>query len=121
MNYDASGPAGTAPGDIPRNDGLPNFMKYALALDPLVSGLSGPQVVKQGGTRLYRHLRPSWATDLTYQYEISDNVSGWIPAIAGVHYLRTDTPLPGSVIQSDFTLLVNWPRAFFRTRVTLAP
>ena len=83
-----------------------------------VAGL--PKIKIQGNARVVSHLKPRWATDLTYQYEMSQDMVTWIPAIPDVHFHEFSKDLPNASRQSDFVLLVNWPKAFMRVRTSLA-
>lgn len=122
LSFDTAGTPGTAPLESQSNDNTTNLLKYALSVDPLpgASATGMPQVIRQGANRVFRHLKPSWATDLTYRYEISRTLGSWATAVAGVDYLKSDTPLQNGVIQSDLTILGAWTKSFMRVRVDLA-
>ena len=99
-----------------------NLMAYAFGLNPQVGGdVSGlPRTKIQGKVRVVSHAKPAWATDLTYQYEISQDMVTWIPAIKGVHYYEFAKDLPNALRQSDLVLMVNWSKAYLRVRAALA-
>jgi hypothetical protein len=95
-----------------------NLLQYAFALNPLAGGdtVGLPRAHTQGKNRVVTYLKQRWATDLTYQYEISQDLVNWIPAIRDVHFHEFTTNLPNGVLQSDLILLVDWPKAFVRVR-----
>lgn len=121
IHFDATGAPGTGPTESQFADGVFNLLKYALAVDPLTNNgsVSLPQIYSAGNARIFRHRKPSWATDLTYQYEISREMLGWGPAINGVDYQLTEITLPNGIVQSDLLILGNWTRSFMRARVVL--
>ena len=122
LSFDTAGTPGTAPLESQSNDSVVNLQKYALSVDPLpgATATGMPQFVRQGGNRVFRHLKPSWATDLTYRYEISRALGSWATAVAGVDYVKSDTLLQNGVIQSDLTIVGAWTKSFMRVRVDLA-
>ena len=99
-----------------------NLMSYAFGLNPPVGdNVAGlPRIRNQGKARVVSHLKPAWATDLTYQYEMSQDMLTWIPAIKGIHYHEFTNDLPNAIRRSELVLLVNWPKAFVRVRAVLA-
>ena len=99
-----------------------DLMGYAFGLNPRAGGdVAGlPRIRIQGKARIVSHLKPAWATDLTYQYEVSQDMVAWIPAIKGIHYHEFTNDLPNALRRSDLVLLVNWPKAFMRVRAVLA-
>ena len=98
-----------------------NLLRYAFASKSQtgddVAGL--PKIKIQGKARVVSHLKPRWTTDLTYQYEMSQDMVTWIPAIPDVHFHEFSKDLPNAVRQTDCVLLVNWPKAFMRVRTSL--
>jgi hypothetical protein len=113
--------AATNPLDQRFGDGLSNLTRYAFALNPLRAGdrKGLPQLQHQGNCKVFTHLKPRWTSDLTYAYEVSEDLVTWVPALDGVHYHRFDHDLPNGVRQSDLVLLIKWPRAFLRVRTVL--
>jgi hypothetical protein len=99
-----------------------NLLSYAFGLSPQAGGdVAGlPRMRIQGKARIVSHLKPAWATDLTYQYEISQDMVTWTPAIKGIHYHEFVNDLPNALRRSDLVLLVNWSKAFVRVRAVLA-
>ena len=97
-------------------------MGYAFGLNPQAGGdVTGlPKIRIQGKARVVSHLKPAWATDLTYQYEMSQDMVAWVPAIKGIHYHEFTNDMPNAIRQSELVLLVNWPKAFVRVRAVLA-
>jgi hypothetical protein len=120
IHFDSNG-AGTGPLESPLNDGVANLLKYAFAIEPLTDtgGAGLPQIAAQGTARIYRYLRPSWAADLIYHYELSRDLVNWNPAIAGTDYQRFDYPLANGTIRTELTILGNWAETFLRVRVEL--
>lgn len=122
IHFDTIGAPGTGPGESQFTGDISNLLKYALAANPLANNgpVALPQIHTTGNNRIFRHRKPSWATDVAYHYEISHDLLDWVPAVNGVDYQLTDTPLPDQVIQSDLVFLGNWAQSFMRVRVVLA-
>lgn len=100
--------------------GQTGLLRYAFGLTPLGGDVAGlPRMKIQGKARVVTHQKPMWATDLNYQYEISQDLVNWIPAIPGVHYHEFTKDLPNALRQSECVLLVNWPKAYLRVRANL--
>ena len=97
-------------------------LKYAFGLNAPAGGNTAglPHVHTQGKTRIVSHLKQRWATDLTYHYEISQDLANWSPAIRGVHFHEFSTNLPNGMRRSDLVLMVDWPKAFLRVRAVVA-
>ena len=97
------------------------LLNYAFGSNSQTGGnvVGLPKVKIQGKAKVVSHLKPRWATDLAYQYEVSQDMVTWIPAIPEVHYHEFSKDLPNAIRQSDCVLLVNWPKAFMRVRATL--
>jgi hypothetical protein len=96
-------------------------LKYAFALSSPAGGDTAglPRVRTQGKARIVSHLKQRWATDVTYQYEISQDLVNWNPAIRDVHFHEFSTNLPGGIRRSDLVLTVDWPKVFLRVRAVL--
>ena len=100
--------------------GQTGLLRYAFGLTPLGGDVAGlPRLKIQGKARVVTHQKPMWATDLNYQYEISQDLVNWIPAIPGVHYYEFTKDLPNALRQSECVLLVGWPKAYLRVRANL--
>ncbi len=99
-----------------------SLLNYAFCSNGQTGGYSSglPKIKIQGKSRVVTHLKPMWATDLTYQYEMSQDMVTWIPAIPGIHYHEFSKDLPNAIRQSDCVLLVNWPKAFMRVKANLS-
>ena len=99
-----------------------SLLGYAFGSNGQAGGNAGglPRIKIQGKSRVVSHLKPMWATDLAYQYEMSQDMVTWIPAIPDVHYHEFSKDLPNAIRQSDCVLLVNWPAAFVRVRANLS-
>ena len=101
---------------------LSGLSGYAFGLSPQGGDVAGlPRIKIQNKARVVTHLKPTWATDLTYQYELSQDLVTWIPAVREVHFHEFAKDLPNAIRQSDCVLLVNWPKAYMRVRAVLAP
>lgn len=100
--------------------GQSGLLRYAFGLTPQGGDVAGlPKLKIQGNAKVITHQKPAWATDLNYQYEISQDMQTWIPAVAGVHFHEFTKDVPNALIQSDCVLLVNWPKAYMRIRAAL--
>ena len=101
--------------------GAGGLLRYAFGANAQagdhVPGL--PKIKIQGKAKVVSHLKPMWATDLAYQYEMSQDMLTWVPAIPGIHYHEFLKDLPNALRQSDCVLLVNWPKAFMRVKANL--
>ena len=120
--YFGSGGAGiSGVSDDPGASGVINLLKYAYFLNPLKNadraGL--PKFQRTVNTRVFSHLRPKYATDLLYTYEISQNLISWSPAVSGVDYFAGSSDLGDGSIRVECVLLGNAPRAFLRVRTQL--
>ncbi len=96
------------------SDGLPNLVKYALGLDPLVA-VTNPVVgdVITGHLRLTSPKNPS-ATDVTFSVEVAGNVqSGWATNGTAMDQ-NTSTQLQ----VHDNTAVSSAPERFLRLRVS---
>jgi hypothetical protein len=122
LSFDTSGPAGTGPLESLFADGVPNLMKYAFAINPVAGGANSglPKMVSVGTSKVFHHFRTTWATDVSYAYEISHDMLSWAPAVNGVDYTRTDTPIGNGVTQTELAILGGWPKSFLRVRLELA-
>ena len=71
-------PSTSGPNASPAGDGVPNLVKYALGLSPLVpvSGVLTPLRIENGHAVLF-YQRPVTATDVTYRVEVSDDLASW--------------------------------------------
>lgn len=96
--------------------GLSNLVKYAFALDPRSGGdIAGlPRLVRSGNARVFSHLRPKHATDLTYRYEYSTDLAGWQPAINGQQFYQNTTDLGDGRTRVELLLLISGPKVFLR-------
>ena len=126
FQFGAGNPAGGAAGDDPANTGMSNFARYAFALDPHnASDRAGlPRLDRGGDAWVFTHLKPTYAADLAYGYEISSDLATWEPAMDGVHFHQSTKDLGDGRTRVDLQLLVDWPRAFLRARanqIAVAP
>ena len=124
FHFGGGDPIGSGAGDDPAGRGVTNLARYAFALDPHdVGDRAGlPRLDKIGSAWVFTHLRPKYATDLAYTYEISSDLAVWEPAASGVHFQQTTTELSDARVREDLQLLVDWPRAFLRVRANqIAP
>jgi len=118
----------TCSGDTaePAGDAIPNLMKYALNLNPMVCGLAGlpaASTMAIGGsnylTLTYTELL--WATDITYIPEVSGDLQNWN---SGAGYVGPVSVTPNNdgvtetVVVQDLTPESNAAPRFIRLRVT---
>ena len=120
--YFGGGGAGVSgPADDPAKSGVANLLKYAFFLHPLKnSDRAGlPKLQQTIDARVFTHLRPKFATDLIYNYEKSDNLTNWAPAVKDVDYFvhRSDRGDGSELVEC--LLLGNSSRRFLRARVQL--
>jgi hypothetical protein len=111
---------GNAPGAAGGNSSL---LSYAFALNPLSPGDASllPLIYSDGRARILSHFKHRYAADLAYQYEVSTDLANWSVARSGVHFYEFTTDLAYGIQQRDLVILVDWPKAFFRPRVTVSP
>ncbi len=105
-----------ADGANPSGDGLPNLLKYALGLNPLVATPSPLTVdISTGHLRLTVPRNPN-ATDLTYTVQVNGdltNAAGWTSTGT------TMDPSPGNLLQvHDDTLVSGAAERFIRLQVS---
>jgi hypothetical protein len=98
-------------------------LRYAFVLNPATPGDTRqlPQITTFGRTRILSHYKQRYATDLAYQYELSNDLVNWSLAVNGIHYYEFTTDLPNGIQQVDLVILLDWPSVFFRPRATLIP
>jgi endoglucanase len=100
-----------APGAAPDGDGVPNFLKYALAApDPRRAWTAPRPDLSPGGAFALRFTRARLATEATYTVESSADLVTWT-------VLATNPGLPGDDITVTESVSEN-PRRFLRLRVT---
>jgi hypothetical protein len=110
-NSTISGAAAT-----PANDGVPNFVKYALGLLPFVpstNSLVGFQLVNGEGVLSYD--RPATTTDVVYQVEVSTDLGSWTQT--GVTQTLVGTNVEGLQIWEGTYSGPSSPQRFFRLLV----
>ena len=100
-----------------------NLLSYAFVLNPDARGGPGglPRMSSIGRARVLSHLKPRYATDLAYTYEVSSDLVAWSPAIEGIHYYEFSNDLPDALQQKDLVILLDWPQVFLRVRTELIP
>jgi hypothetical protein len=68
------------PTSDPEGDGLQNLLEYALNLHPREASRVGlPEVGQGGGNLTLTYQKDTTKTDISYQVEVSDSLSGWGP------------------------------------------
>jgi len=71
-------PARSGPLAVYAGDGVPNLVKYALGIAPSeVSADSMPEVGRVGDDWVFTYVRPSDRPDLTYEVQVSLNLTTW--------------------------------------------
>jgi hypothetical protein len=116
-----SGDTGT-----PAGDGIPNLLKYALNLNPMVSGVSGlPQgsMMSSGGNNYLAlsYTQVISATDLTYIPEVSGDLQTWnsgVLYVAPVSVILNADGVTETVVVQDLTPAGAGAPRFIRLRVT---
>jgi hypothetical protein len=111
-------------GDLatPANDGTSNLMKYALALDPMVSATGNlPSTSREAGYLTLTYRQSKTASDVTYTVQAADSLtsSSWTPAAT---VLSQTDPTPGGgsywlVTVRDNVPYASHPRRFMRLQV----
>ena len=109
----------------PRDDGVPNLIKYALGLDPLQPLADGmPAAAPAGASFNFTFTRIKCTTDIVYHVDASNSPSAWteIWNSSAVPYGGGANPSE-QVVVPDVIPRASVPngRRFMRLRVTLAP
>ena len=116
----------------PAGDGIPNLMKYALGLNPLIASRTGlPTLSWTSGYVTLTFSRPTSATDITYIVEVSGgllgawatgssySISGDVPSNANTTQVsRTTNGGIETIVVRDNTLMNSATKRFIRLRVT---
>ena len=111
-----STPSISGPNAIYGQDGLPNLVKYALGLDPVVSATTSlPAVGVSGPNWFYTFTRPTGQTDITVTVEASGDLVNW--STANVTLTKTDTVGNVETWQATYPL-ASGANVFFRLKVT---
>jgi len=120
FHFGPGNPTGNAEGDDPSGTGVSNFAKYAFGLNPLTAGDRAglPRTDKLGCSRVFTHLKPKYATDITYTYEISPDLTTWTTALSGVDYFERNKDLSDGRLRADLLLLGKSPSVFLRARAS---
>jgi len=97
-------------------DGIPNLMEYALALNPIVSDVTGlPQVGHEGNFVTLTYSKVTTATDLTYVVQQSSDLVTWQAANAQSQVLATNGSVQTIKAKVD---IGTQPQLFLRLQVT---
>ncbi len=78
----------------PTNDGLTNLLKYALGLPPKKPSTSGITLIKPSIAWLFTYTRPANRPDITYDVEVSSDLTSGSWTTAGVSHQRILTGEP---------------------------
>ena len=121
-NYFGFNPSPTVAGDTatPAGDGVPNLIKYALGLNPMVGcsgtsqGMPSTQVAASDSNGYLALTFSGTATGVAYIVEATCNLtSGWNP----LQTWPVGSP-PGTVTVTDTAAISCTPERFIRLRVT---
>ena len=108
-----SGTQLSAPTSDPEGDGLQNLLEYALNLHPREPSFAGlPVVGDDGGNLTVTYLKDTTKTDISYQVETSDSLSGW----GAVSDARVSTN--GTIETRKAVVPINGIRKFLRLKIT---
>ena len=108
-----SGTQLSAPTSDPEGDGLQNLLEYALNLHPREPSLAGlPVVGDDGGNLTLTYLKDTTKTDISYQVETSDSLSGW----GAVSDALVSTN--GTIETRKAVVPINGIRKFLRLKIT---
>jgi hypothetical protein len=108
-----SGTQLSAPTSDPEGDGLQNLLEYALNLHPREPSFAGlPVVGDDGGNLTLTYLKDTTKTDISYQVETSDSLSGW-GAVSDA-FVSTN----GTIETRKAVVPINGIRKFLRLKIT---
>jgi hypothetical protein len=108
-----SGTQLSAPTSDPEGDGLQNLLEYALNLHPREPSLAGlPVVGDDGGNLTLTYQKDTTKTDISYQVETSDSLSGW----GAVSDALVSTN--GTIETRKAVVPINGTRKFLRLKIT---
>jgi uncharacterized delta-60 repeat protein len=108
-------PVISGPNAIYGQDGLPNLVKYALGLNPKVNATSGlPEISVSSTHWVYTYTRPVARADLSYQVELSTNLTTW--STGGVVHELVNTEGDTQTWRASYPL-ASAANAYFRLRV----
>ena len=94
-------------------DGLPNLLEYALDLHPREPSVTGlPSAGENGGNLTLTYQKDTAKTDISYQVEASDSLTGWLPL--SDELISTN----GSVETRRAGVPMNAARKFLRLKIT---
>jgi hypothetical protein len=108
-----SGTQLSAPTSDPEGDGLQNLLEYALNLHPREPSFAGlPVVGDDGGNLTLTYLKDTTKTDISYQVETSDSLSGW--GVVSDALVSTN----GTIETRKAVVPINGIRKFLRLKIT---
>ncbi len=117
-----SASSGSRAADSPAGDGIPNLVKYALGLPPLVAGSQGRLASGvNGGYLTFTVVQPEPPPpEVTLRVESSSDLSGWTDAGNTVISSTVQNGLRTTVVRDSQPLGVE-PRRFMRLRAAPSP
>lgn len=114
-----SNPAVSGDATSPAGDGIPNLMKYALGLNPMLAysgisiGMPVAEITTSGSDQYLALAFSGTASDVTYTVQASSNLTAWVT----LRRWLPGTP-PGTIILSDTVPTSSANRRFIRLSVT---
>ncbi|MEO7318114.1 MAG: VCBS repeat-containing protein, partial [Chthoniobacteraceae bacterium] len=109
------------PLDHSLGNGLTNLLSYAFFLNQGANGgtMGLPRLQGVGNARVFSHLRPKQASDVFYNYQLSQNMLAWVPAVKNVDYYENTRDMGDGSVRVELLLLNGWQKAFMRVQTQL--
>lgn len=108
-------PTKSGPHAIYGADGLTNFLKYSLGLEPKTAAFTGlPTVTATPTEFIFTYTRPTTTTDVTYSVEVSPDLGTW--TTTGVTHELVSTSGATATWRARYPLAAA-PRAYFHLKV----
>ena len=114
-------PNAGGPLDFSLGNGQMNLLSYAFFLNQGLNGgtLGLPRLQGVGNARIFSHLRPKQASDLFYNYQLSQDMQTWVPAVKNIDYYENTRDLGDGSVRVELLLLNGWQKAFMRVQTQL--